>query len=86
MLDVNEITPPSWADVSSVEGYMPDQGDEGVYTIFKPLLPKVFALVHQAVEAYVNDDDRTFPDEEGGIGSDFPARIRMTGEYYVDGQ
>ena len=40
---------------------------------------EILEKVHREIEAYVNDDDLTFDDEDT-----FPSRGRLSGEYYIE--
>lgn len=79
VLTIHRIAPPPWALASQEEVW---EGGEIARAAFRPLLPAVYDLIHQAIEQYVNGD-RTYPeDDEEDL--DFPARARMTGDYYLE--
>jgi hypothetical protein len=75
-LRLMRIEPPQWA-------MQPDLRIYGVtvaaYAAIQQHREKMLAVIHQAVEAYLNDPLLVFDGDEDG----FPHRRRLTGAYYI---
>jgi hypothetical protein len=77
MLAMTLIAPPAWARPfhRSVDKAF---GDENL-NLIQAHRDAILAIVHQAVQSYIDNPLLTWDTEEQG----FPARDRLTGEYYL---
>lgn len=74
MLTMKRIPVPEWAKPFAV---IVDEGfGEQEYTRLSSHYDTMLENVQQAVEQYVNDDERVF-------SKDFPQQTKLTGEYYI---
>jgi hypothetical protein len=69
--------PPSWA--RPFERSVDDEFGQAEFEELQKQYGSVLQMVHEAIQAYVDDSALTFESEDVG----FPSRNRMTGEYYI---
>ncbi len=79
ILKMREIPSPKSSEPRE-ERYDDETGGQ-LYRALQPRLSELFQIVQWELDSSVNDDFVTYDDDRHG---DFPARSRLTGEYYID--
>jgi len=77
MHQMTRIEPPAWA--YPFHRSVDDSFEETHLSAILDMRDALLAVVHDAVQGYIDDDSLTFDAETDG----FPSRDRLTGEYYI---